>query len=289
MDVRQLRSFVVVAEELHFRRAADRLHLSQPALSQQIRSLENELEVPLLFRNRRRVELTAAGASFLPEAHDLLATLDGAIASARRVHEGRVGRLRIGFVGSALLSIVPAVLQRFRAARPEVELELRERSTVEQLSALRGGEIDIGLVPLPIDDVGLDVKVLVREPAIAVLPAGHALAGLVRIGLARLAAEPFVLFPRAQAPGFHDRLVDAVSREGDAPRVVQEATEMQTIVGLVAAGIGVSLVPSSVERLALPGVAYRPVIRAPPVELAVVTRRGDRSPFVRAFLASAPT
>jgi DNA-binding transcriptional LysR family regulator len=289
MDVRQLRSFVVVAEELHFRRAADRLHLSQPALSQQIRSLENELEVPLLFRNRRRVELTAAGASFLPEAHDLLATLDSAIATARRVHEGRVGRLRIGFVGSALLSIVPAVLQRFRAARPEVELELRERSTVEQLSALRGGEIDIGLVPLPIDDVGLDVKVLVREPAIAVLPAGHALAGLARIGLARLAAEPFVLFPRAQAPGFHDRLVDAVSREGDAPRVVQQATEMQTIVGLVAAGIGVSLVPSSVERLALPGVAYRPVIRAPRVELAVITRRGDRSPFVRAFLASAPT
>jgi len=281
--------FVVVAEELHFRRAADRLHLSQPALSQQIRSLENELEVPLLFRNRRRVELTAAGASFLPEAHDLLATLDSAIATARRVHEGRVGRLRIGFVGSALLSIVPAVLQRFRAARPEVELELRERSTVEQLSALRGGEIDIGLVPLPIDDVGLDVKVLVREPAIAVLPAGHALAGLARIGLARLAAEPFVLFPRAQAPGFHDRLVDAVSREGDAPRVVQQATEMQTIVGLVAAGIGVSLVPSSVERLALPGVAYRPVIRAPRVELAVITRRGDRSPFVRAFLASAPT
>jgi DNA-binding transcriptional LysR family regulator len=289
MDVRQLRSFVVVAEELHFRRAADRLHLSQPALSQQIRSLENELEVPLLFRNRRRVELTAAGASFLPEAHDLLATLDSAIATARRVHEGRVGRLRIGFVGSALLSIVPAVLQRFRAARPEVELELRERSTVEQLSALRGGEIDIGLVPLPIDEVGLDVKVLVREPAIAVLPAGHALAGLARIGLARLAAEPFVLFPRAQAPGFHDRLVDAVSREGDAPRVVQQATEMQTIVGLVAAGIGVSLVPSSVERLALPGVAYRPVIRAPRVELAVITRRGDRSPFVRAFLASAPT
>jgi DNA-binding transcriptional LysR family regulator len=285
MDVRQLRYFVAVAEELHFRRAAERLHLSQPALSQQIRSLEGEMEVPLLFRNRRRVELTAAGASFLPEARRLLASLDAAVATARRVHEGRSGRLRVGFVGSALLSIVPDVVQRFRAARPDVELDLRERSTVDQVAALRAGDIDIGLAPLPIDDHGLETTVLVREPAVAVLPAGHELARLRRIGLRRLAAEPFVLFPRDQAPGFHDRLIGGVAQHGAAPRVVQHATEMQTIVGLVAAGIGVSLVPASVERLALPGVVYRPVVRAPRVELAVLSRRGERSPPVRAFLA----
>jgi DNA-binding transcriptional LysR family regulator len=285
MDVRQFRYFVAVAEELHFRRAAERLHLSQPALSQQIRSLESEMEVPLLFRNRRRVELTAAGASFLPEARDLLAALDTAVATARRVHEGRSGRLRVGFVGSALLSIVPDVVQRFRAARPDVELDLRERSTVDQVAALRAGDLDIGLAPLPIDEDGLDTTVLVREPAVAVLPAGHELAKLRRIGLRRLAAEPFVLFPRDQAPGFHDRLIGGVAQHGAPPRVVQQATEMQTIVGLVAAGIGVSLVPASVERLALPGVVYRPVVRAPRVELAVVSR--ERSPLVRAFLAGA--
>jgi DNA-binding transcriptional LysR family regulator len=287
MDVRQLQYFVAVAEELHFRRAAERLHLSQPALSQQIRALEGALEVPLLFRNRRRVELTAAGVSFLTEARELLAAFDAAVAIARRVHDGRIGRLRIAFVGSALLSIVPDVVQRFRAARPDVELALRERSTVDQVAALRAGDIDIGLAPLPIDEDGFDTTVLVHERAVAVLPAGHELAGLRRIGLRRLAAEPFVLFPRAQAPGFHDRLVGAVAERGAAPRVVQHATEMQTIVGLVAAGIGVSLVPASVQRLSLPGVVYRPVVGAPRVELAVITRRGERSPLVQAFLAVA--
>jgi DNA-binding transcriptional LysR family regulator len=286
MDVRQLRYFVAVAEELHFRRAAERLHLSQPALSQQIRALEATLEVPLFFRNRRRVELTAAGEAFLQDARRLLVAWDAAAASARRVHEGRAGRLRIGFVGSALLSIVPDVVQRFRAARPDVEVDLRERSTVDQLRALRANEIDIGLAPLPIDDDGLVATVLVRERTLAVVPVGHPLAAAQRIGPRRLAAEPFVLFPRAQAPGFHDLLLSGLTRNGVRPRVVH-ASEMQTIVGLVAAGIGVSLVPASVERLALHGVVYRPVVRAPLVELAVITRRGERSPLVQAFLAGA--
>jgi DNA-binding transcriptional LysR family regulator len=287
VELRQIRYFVAVAEELHFRRAAARLHMSQPPLSQQIRRLEEELGFPLLSRTRRRVELTAAGSAFLGDARALLDGLDGAVATARRVHLGQTGRLRISFVGSALLSIVPDIVQRFRAQRPDVEIDLRERSTAEQVAALADGSIDIGLAPLPIDGDGLDAEVLVRERTVAVLPAGHSIAGAERVTLRRLAAEPFVLFPRAQAPGFHDRLVESLTIAGEPPRIVQHAPEMQTIVGLVAAGLGVSLVPASVERLALHGVTYRPVTGAPGVELAAITRSGDRSPTVQAFLALA--
>ena len=284
MELRQLQYFVAVAEELHFRRAAARLHLSQPPLSQQLRRLEDELGVLLLERTRRRVELTAAGASFLRDARAILAELDGAVATARRIGEGKVGRLRVGFVGSALFSVVPDVVQRFRAARPDVELELRERSTVEQLRALAAGTLDLGFVRPPVDVEGVRVETLLREPLLAALPDGHPLARLRRVPLQRLAREPFVLFPREQAPGFHDELIGALTAAGGLPRVVQQAPEMQTIVGLVAAGIGVSLVPASVRRLALGGVTYRPVSKGSQAELAAISRPDDPSPLVRAFL-----
>jgi len=278
---------VAVAEELHFRRAAARLHMSQPPLSQQIRLLEEELGCRLLVRTRRRVELTPAGEAFLRDARIVLADLDAAVATARRIDAGQTGRLRISFVGSALVSLLPGIVQRFRDARPDVEVQLRERSTVEQVDALAGGAVDVGLLPLPIDETGLRVEALMRERMIAALPAGHPLARLRRISLARLAHEPFVLFPRAQAPGFHDRIITSLTATGSPPRVVQEAAEMQTIVGLVATGIGVSLVPASVEHLALQGVAYRPVTGGPSVDLAAVTRADEESPVVAAFLAIA--
>jgi DNA-binding transcriptional LysR family regulator len=287
MELRQLRYFVAVAEELHFRRAAARLHMSQPPLSQQIRLLEEELGCRLLVRTRRRVELTPAGEAFLRDARIVLADLDAAVATARRIEAGQTGRLRISFVGSALVSLLPGIVQRFRDARPHVEVQLRERSTVEQVHALASGAVDVGLLPLPIDETGLRVEALMRERMIAALPAGHPLARLKRISLARLAEEPFVLFPRAQAPGFHDRIITSLTATGSPPRVVQEAAEMQTIVGLVATGIGVSLVPASVEHLALQGVAYRPVTGGPSVDLAAVTREDEESPVVAAFLAIA--
>lgn len=288
MELRQLRYFVAVAEELHFRRAAARLHISQPPLSSQIRQLEEEMGCKLLVRTRRHVELTAAGAAFLHDARALLGELDGAVDTARRIDAGQTGRLRVSFVGSALFSIVPGVVQRFRAARPGIELELRERSTVEQLRALSAGVIDVGLVRPPIeDDPGLRVDAVMRERTVAALPAGHALAGLRRVPLARLAGEPFVLFPRAQAPGFHDLLIGAVAARGAAVRIVQYAPEMLTIIGLVAAGIGISLVPASVAALTLEGVTYRPVSGAPSSELVAVTRANDDSQLVRAFVEQA--
>jgi DNA-binding transcriptional LysR family regulator len=288
VELRQLRYFVAVAEELHFRRAAERLHISQPPLSQQIRALEEELGFTLLVRTRRRVELTPAGAAFLRDARALLGELDRAVATARRIDAGQTGRLRINFVGSALLSIVPGTVERFRRARPGVALELRERPTVDQLRAVRAGVADLGLVRPPIeDDDELRVQIVLRERTVAALPTGHALAALSRVPLRRLAAEPLVLFPRDQAPGFHDLLIDALAGVGSAPRVIQYAPEMLTIIGLVAAGTGVSLVPASVQRLALDGVAYRPVTGAPRSELAAITRAGDDSALVRAFVSEA--
>ena len=262
MELRQLRYFVAVAEELHFRRAAERLHISQPPLSQQIRALEDELGFALLVRTRRRVELTPAGAAFLRDARTLLAELEGAVATARRIDAGQTGRLRISFVGSALFSIVPGTVERFRRARPGVALELRERATVDQLRAVRAGVADVGLVRPPIDDDGeLRVQTVLRERTVAALPAGQ------RIDQQVVEAR---------------RLVAGV-----APRVIQYAPEMLTIMGLVAAGTGVSLVPASVRRLALDGVAYRPVSGAPRSELVAVTRAGDDSALVRAFVAEA--
>jgi DNA-binding transcriptional LysR family regulator len=288
VELRQLRYFVAVAEELHFRRAAARLHMSQPPLSQQIHALELELGCTLLQRTRRRVELTPAGEAFLRDARAMLAELDVAVSTARAIDAGQSGVLRVAFVGSALLSIVPAAVQRFRRARPGVEVELRERSTTEQLRALSTGVVDVGLVRPPIEtDTDLHAQVVMRERTIAAIPADHALAALRRIPLRRLAAEPLVLFPRRQAPGFHDLLIGRMAATGTSPHVVQYAPEMLTIIGLVAAGIGVSPVPASVAHLAIDGVTYRPLSGAPDTELVALTRAGDASPLAEAFVADA--
>jgi DNA-binding transcriptional LysR family regulator len=288
MELRQLRYFVAVAEDLHFRRAAARLHVSQPPLSQQIRQLEQEMGCQLLRRTRRRVELTPAGAAFLRDARTLLQQLDGAVATARRIEAGQTGRIRINFVGSALLSIVPGAVQRFRATRPDVEIELHERPTADQLAAVAAGDVDVGLVRPPIEQSDeLRAELVMREQTVAAVPGGHSLATMRRVPLRRLAAEPLVLFPREQAPGYHDLLISSLAATGVHPRVVQYAPEMLTIVGLVAAGLGVSLAPASVGRLALGGVAYRPLTGAPKSELVAIARADDDSALVRAFIEQA--
>jgi DNA-binding transcriptional LysR family regulator len=287
MELRQLRYFVAVAEELHFRRAAERLHMSHPPLSHQIRLLEDELGCVLLERTRRRVELTPAGNALLRDARAALGDLDRAARNARRIHEGQTGLLRVSFAGSALLSLVPRVVHGLREQHPEIDIELRERSTSDQVRALAAGATDLGLAPLPVGDADVDVEVLVREHTVAAVPAAHPLARARRLTLRLLAESPFVLFPREQAPGYHDLLMTAVTSAGTPPRVIQQAAETQTIIGLVAAGVGVSLVPASVQQLALDGVAYRPVSDAPDTELAALARRGERTGLIAAFLDAA--
>ena len=288
MELRQLRHFVVLAEELHFRRAAARLHISQPPLSKQIAALEQELGCRLLERSRRRVALTPAGATFLRDVRGVLAELDVAVSTARALAAGSAGVLRVGFVGSALLSIVPAAVQAFTDSRPGVEVELSERSTIDALRLLRSGTLDVALVRPPMEpDAALHSELVLRERTIAAVPSGHALAQLRRIPLRRLASEPLVLFPRIQAPGFHDLLIGELAATGRSPQVAQYAPEMTTIIGLVAAGIGVSPVPASVAHLGLEGVAYRQLAGAPDTELIAVTRAQEQAPLVEAFLTAA--
>jgi DNA-binding transcriptional LysR family regulator len=288
VELRHLRYFVAVAEELHFHRAAERLHISQPPLSQQIRALEAELEVRLLDRNRRGVALTPAGGVFLAEARGILAAVDTAAESARSVARGAAGRLSVAFVGSAMHGTLPALLRAHRLAYPLVELALRELPTAAQLEALRGGRIDVGVIRPPVDEPDLVLETIHTEPVVVALPAGHPLAEREQVALADLLDEGFVLLARREAPGLHDSLNRALARAGGAPRVVQEVREMQTVVGLVAAGLGVSLVPASVGGDAHAGVVFRPVAGHPPeVALALAWRAGDDSAVLAAFVQTA--
>jgi DNA-binding transcriptional LysR family regulator len=284
VELRHLRYFVAVAEELHFRRAAERLHISQPPLSQQIRQLEDAVGVQLLARNRRGVQLTPAGQSFLEEAREILASVDDAAETARRVSRGEVGQLSVGFVGSAMYGVLPEILRSFREGHPDVELRLRELPSAPQLEGLRSGRIDVGFVRPPVQDPDLMSETVLREPVVAALPEWHRLSARRRLRLADLRHESFVLMGHREAPGLHDALVGAMWAAGSAPGVIQEVAEMQTVVGLVAAGLGVSLVPASVQALKRRGVVYRPVIEdAPRIELDLVWRTGDASPVLDAF------
>jgi DNA-binding transcriptional LysR family regulator len=285
MELRHLRYFVAVAEELHFRRAAERLHMSQPPLSQQIRKLEDDVGATLLVRNQRRVELTAAGAAYYARARDILDAVEDAAREARRVQRGEVGRLDVGFVGSAVYSIVPELLRAFRAKYADVGLRLRELGTTEQLRRLEDGRLDVGFLRPPGGRPGLSIETVLREPVVVALPEGHRLAAAAEVRVAELAGEPLVLMTRAGAPGLRDALAPITDALGEEA-IVQEVAEMQTVIGLVAAGVGVSLVPGSVRALARTGVVYRPLAGDPPhVALSAAWRTGDGSPVLAAFLA----
>jgi len=284
MELRHLRYFVAVAEELHFSRAAARLRIAQPPLSQQIRHLEHELGVALFERTRRHVELTAAGRAFLEESRRMLAQAERAARIAQRVGGGEIGQLAIGFVPSADLDLLPRVLRVFGARFPDVELELQTLLPAAQVDALLGGAIQVGIVRMPLAGRGLVVEPIESEPLVAVLPAKHRLARRSEIELADLAGDTILMFPRHVAPGYYDVLISACRGAGFTPRVVHPGS-MQTNLALVSAGMGVSLLPASIRNLRRTGVVHRPL--APPVptvELAVVWRRDERSPVVTAFL-----
>lgn len=285
MELRHLRYFVAVAEELHFGRAAEKLHIAQPPLSQQIRRLEEELGVRLFERTRRRVQLTHAGHAFLEQARQTLAQAAQAVRVARKADQGEVGQLAVGFVDSAVYHALPPVLREFRERFPQVELVLRELGAADQFQLLRDGRLHAGFVRSGIDDPALTQKMLFDEPLMAALPRTHPLARREGVCLRDLAADPFVIFPRALGAGFYDQIVSLCRKAGFSPRVVQEANEMQTIVSLVAAGIGVAVVPASIRNLRMEGVVYLH-IRKPSARTAMTLawRRDDSSPVLKAFL-----
>ena len=286
MELRHLRYFVTVAEELHFGRAAERLHMSQPPLSTQIRALEEEMGVQLLNRTQRRVSLTQAGNVFLREARQILARLEQAVLMARRAERGEIGELAIGFISVADYNVLPDVLRDFRRRYPLVNLSLKEATTDAQLEDLVNGRIDVGFVLPPIIEPALDSVAILREPLIAALPKRHpAAARPGKIPLAALADSPFILFPRRMAPGLYDDIVSFCRKAGFSPRVEQEAIQMQTIVSLVSAELGVSLIPDSLKNLQRTGVVYRQLKETSPLtEIHLAWRRQDALPALRLFL-----
>jgi DNA-binding transcriptional LysR family regulator len=290
MELRHLRYFVAVAEELHFGRAAARLRIAQPPLSRQIRDLEREVGTPLFERVPRGVALTPAGRAFLPEARLTLAQAARAERTAERAARGEIGRLRVGFVEAATYSrVLPEVLGFFRMHLPNIGISLFEMDAHQQADAFRDGRIDLGLLhSVPADaDRLLHVEPVYVDPMIVAVPASHRLAGQSRLALAAFAAEPFVLFPRHGSPRLYDDIIASCRSAGFNPRVVQDATAWHTLVALVGAGVGAAFIPRSLTSFQRPGVVYRPVrALAVGMEMSAVWRRGDKSPVRERFVTA---
>lgn len=258
IDLRLLRQFVAVAEELHFRRAAERLHMAQPPLSAAIRRLEEGIGTPLLVRSSRHVALTTAGSVLLEEARRVLATLETGIARTRLAASGRVGSLDLTFLSNC--AILPAVLRAYRSACPEVDLRLFEASTADQVDRLLDGSADVGLLRPPGTPASeLVYERVLRQKLRLALPADHRLADADVVALEDFAEADFVATPRDKGVGFHDGVLDICWRAGFSPRIVQRARQMHTVKALVASGIGVALVPENGLEQVPPGVVLKPV------------------------------
>lgn len=289
IELRHLRYFVAVADELHFSRAAERLGMSQPPLSQQIGDLERMLGTRLLRRTNRRVELTDAGRVYLDAAKDILSRVDDAGDLARRAERGEIGELQVAFTRSTpLIERFPRAIRAFREQHPAVRLVLVERNTLQQIDALLDGRQQVGLLrgmPLP---PSLVSHRIVDDPLVAVVRADHPLARRKRakLKMTELADESFIVFTRAAGTGVHDQLMAMCRRAGFAPRIAQEAGESSTMVGLVAAGMGVAVLPQSLRHVHVDGVAYVSIDSPDAASaLHLAHRRGDTSPLVKAFTA----
>lgn len=284
-DPRLLRAFVVVAEERHFSRAAERLRLAQPPLSQQIRRLEAQVGTELIDRTSRPIGLTDAGRALLPEARLAVAHAARAVSAARRAAEGRLGHLTIGAMQSPIATFLPDVLREHRRHYPDVGISLVEQGPGEQIARLRDDRLDAGFVRGPLEDPALATRALLDDPPAAVVPADHPLAAREAIAPAELAGEPFVLADRVAAPTTHADAVALLRGAEPGPAAVQEAGNIHTVLALVAAGFGVSLLPISFAGLRRGGVAFVPL--APPLPsrpIMVAWRAGNPSPTLHAFL-----
>lgn len=280
MELRHLRYFVAVAEELHFRRAAERLGIGQPPLSQQIQQLEKEVGTLLFRRIQRRTELTDAGRYFLEDARDILLRAEAAKERATRAARGSLGRIRVGMINSAPFhSLIPRIVREYRQRYTTVALTLEETSTPELAARVRDNDIDIAFIrPLLQQEPGLITERLFDEPMLVALPKGHPQLKNKTVALGALSLEPFVLFSRLIGSGLYDEIISACHRNGFSPRIGQEASQVTSIVNLVAAGFGVSLVPASMQHVNSEGVAFRPLRGdAPVARMSLVYRKNDSS------------
>ena len=287
MELRHLRYFAAVAQYLNYSEASRRLRVAQPAISQTILDLEDELGVKLLFRTKRSVQLTAAGTIFLREAEEILRRANEASRLAQRAARGEVGSLGIGFFGTATAPILPTLVQSYRAKFPDVELQLYELNPDRQLAALDDGRIDLGFSrPLPADrQFEFENETVYTDCLAVALPETHPLAKQKVVRLQSLASETFVQFHRKGAPGLFDEVIASCRRVGFSPRVVNEPNFMATVITLVESGLGVSLVPRCVRSLNRPHVAIRSITpKSAPIPLNAVWRKSDKNPALTAFL-----
>ena len=287
MELRHLRYFTALAEELHFGRAADAVFVAQSTLSQQIRAFEDEMGVQFFERSTGGVDLTEAGRTFLPYAKRVLREARRAESVAQAARDGLAGLLRITYEGTAMRSGLPTIIKAFQDQRPHGELDLVEQTTREQVTALREEESDAGFLFLPVNERGLRVRELFTAPMIVVLPAGHRLADRDTVPLRELEGEPHVIWARGGAPRIHDAYVRACHEAGFTPRIIQEIERGESFLGLVEAGLGVSIAHASNVQIERPGVRYAKIVEPTvPLTLGLVHRQEDNSPLLDRFLAT---
>jgi DNA-binding transcriptional LysR family regulator len=285
MELRHIRSFLSIAETLHFGRTAELIHISQPAISLQIRALEEEVGVRLFERNRRKTTLTAAGSAFRDDAAAALSQLEQAIRRARLTATGKLGLLRIGFVSTAGNEIVPNIVRQFRKSNPEVEFSLRNILTAEQVQMLESGSLDVGFLRMPVDEhSALDVVTVHREPFVLVVPSSHKLAKRKRVRLREVAGQDFVMYERTYAPGFHDLMYGIFRDARIAPNVSQTAVEVPMLISLVASGMGITIMPASVVKHYVASVVACGILdRIPMTEIALAVSKQFRTEVVDNF------
>ncbi|HWU03591.1 MAG TPA: LysR substrate-binding domain-containing protein [Novosphingobium sp.] len=287
IDIRQLRYFTALAETLHFGRAAQRLHVTQPPLSRQIAALEQDLGVRLVERHSRRARLTPAGERFLADARGVLAGLDQACRNARAVDAGAMGELAVGFMMHAAYGVMPGLARRYMAQWPDVRLTLREMVPSALVEGVASGALDAGITFETAPVRGMNTHVIHREALCLVAPAGHRLATLPDIGAEDLAGQPFIASPAEATPTLRESIEAYLLRAGTPPAIRLEAQLQQTIVSLVAEGIGVAIVPESLQKLGIAGVAFRPLAHAPMVAHVVAWRGDCGNPALPHFLSAA--
>ncbi|MEJ8311137.1 LysR family transcriptional regulator [Agrobacterium larrymoorei] len=290
IDIRRLRYFLVVAEEKHFTRAPDRIGIRQPPLSMQIRQLEETIGARLLTRHARGVELTAAGRVFQETALDIVARFEDAVTQVRRHAAGQIGRLRLGFAGATYFHpCIPHIIRAYRSAYPDVVLSPEQSNTPALLAGLREGKLDVAFIRPPVlEDGSLSVRACLDEDMVIALPADHALRDHIAVPLAAIAGENLILFPRDIGPGLYDSIVSACNDAGVSPKLGQEASQIVSIIPLVAAGFGVSIVPRSVASIRNEGAVYRSIAgKSPRAPIAIATRTDDHAKLVTSFVVSA--
>lgn len=284
IDLRQMELFVAVGEELHFGRAAARSGMSQPPFSQQIRRLERELGVALLYRTSRHVALTPGGSALLVEARELIARRDRIVDMVRRTASGDTGTLRIGFAASSAVGVLPIIVRQVRHALPDVIFQIDDRDGIDMASAIRTGALDAAIVRGPFQATDVTVETLYRDELVAVLPASHPLARHDALAINDLAREHFILFPRTGAPELYDAIIGFCLRASFSPTVVQEAGAWLSVVGLVEGGLGITIAPAMAARACPQGVVTLPLTDTSAcTELLVAYRTGEMHPLVTRF------